>query len=369
MKKNKIKAIKNFLKVRDVKIETEFQYIDRYDYEDIFTTLNRILDENEDCCFDLTGGKELVLAAMGEISASKNIPLVQFNIRTGNMICVKNYDCIIEEVTSMSIEESVALSGGTLVPPLADEFKWELTKDFRNDIETMWKINGKSTSEWNKFSKVLAKYGREILESGNLSLKKSMSKLDETEKEDLLNPDILDELRENKIVLDYSDKNNTISFRIKNKQVFECIIKAGNILELYTYMVATEIAEELPGFYDDIKMGVKVDWDGVINERTSKIKDTTNEIDVFMMRDLVPVFISCKNGNVGKEALYELHTVAEKFGGEYAKKVLMATFITHDPVKKEFLKQRARDMNIEIIENIDVMSKSEFKREMKRRVK
>ena len=204
MKNKKIKAIKNFLTLRNFKVETEFQYIDRYDYEDIYNTLNRILDENEECCFDLTGGKELVLAAMGEISASRNIPLVQFNIRTGNMICIKNCDRVIEEVTSMSIEEAVALNGGTIVSPIDDEFKWELTKDFREDIETMWKINGKGTSEWNKFSKALAKHYHEIIESGNLSLKISLASLDVTEKAELLNNEIIDELKKNKIVLDYT---------------------------------------------------------------------------------------------------------------------------------------------------------------------
>lgn len=371
MKKKKMKDLKNFFSSRGLNIELEFQFAERYDYDDIAKTLNRILDDNEDCCFDLTGGKELIMAVMGAISNERNIPMVQFNIRTGNMFCVKNCEYIDEKqnTSSMTISESIALNGGAIVTPKADEPEWDMNDGFRRDIEAMWRINSKDSSTWNKFSKAVAKFGRDIETCGNLTLRTRLSALDENDKKDLMNEEILNQLIRNKLILNYSQKNDVLSFEIKNKQVLRCIIKAGNILELYTYMIALEIAEEENGFYDDVKMGVKIDWDGIENGKFSKIKDTTNEIDVFIMRDLVPLFISCKNGDVGKEALYELNTVAEKFGGEYARKVLMATFISHDTSKKKFLLQRAKDMKIEVIENIDLMSKQEFKREMHKRVK
>ena len=39
-------------------------------------------------------------------------------------------------------------------------------------------------------------------------------------------------------------------------------------------MLFKEIAEEEPGYYDDIDIGVYIDWDGVIHDITSEEKDT-----------------------------------------------------------------------------------------------
>ena len=369
MKEKKINDLKRFFDMRGLKIELEFQFADRYNYNDITKTLNTILDNNKNCCFDLTGGKELAIAAMGEISARRNVPIVQFNVRTGKMVCIRNFDYMDkEQKSSMTVSENVILNGGAIATKKADGLRWNLTKDFRRDIEVMWRINGRDTGAWNKFSKAVANIGMETEDGIDLQFKTCIFSLDDRQKKELLNEDIIDELKREKLILNYRLKDGYLSFEVKNRQVLRCIIKAGNILELYTYMVATEIAEE-QGFYDDIQMGVMVDWDGVENGRFSKTKDTTNEIDIFMMRGLVPVFVSCKNGEVDKEALYELSTVAEKFGGEYARKVLAATFVSRDKLKKDFLIQRAKDMNIEVIDNIDVLPKQEFKRQMAEKTK
>ncbi|MBQ3004644.1 MAG: hypothetical protein IJD88_01815 [Clostridia bacterium] len=67
--------------------------------------------------------------------------------------------------------------------------------------------------------------------------------------------------------------------------------------------------------------GVVIDWDGKLHdENTEKVLDTENEIDVLMMHGVIPVFVSCKSSSVDSNELYKLNTIAEKFGGPYAKK-------------------------------------------------
>ena len=46
-----------------------------------------------------------------------------------------------------------------------------------------------------------------------------------------------------------------------------------------------------------------------------------------LMRGVIPVFVSCKNGAVDSNELYKLNTVADRFGSIYAKKIIAATYL------------------------------------------
>jgi hypothetical protein len=83
------------------------------------------------------------------------------------------------------------------------------------------------------------------------------------------------------------------------------------------------------------------------------------------MKGLVPVFISCKNGQYTSNELYKLRSVAERFGGEHAKKVLIATSM--DPEHPSYLqfRQRAEDMKIRVIEDLTELSDREMEKRLR----
>ena len=176
-------------------------------------------------------------------------------------------------------------------------------------------------------------------------------------------------LRDKGVVQKCKVDDYTLEFRHKNAQVRKLLLKGGNVLELYTYMIANEISKENDGIYNDIDIGVFVDWDGIEHDFNETIKDTRNEIDVMLMRGVRPVFISCKNGELKKEALYELDTVANRFGGEYAKRIIVTTDVGTNFEGYKYILQRAEDMNIKIISDVNKMGKEEFKEEFERIVK
>ena len=237
--------------------------------------------------------------------------------------------------------------------------KWNLTKDFEKDAAIMWDICRKSCRAWNRNSGIIKMF-EAVNESGEgLFVKVSASKMRE-----LPDEKIMDELVKSGMIKNYA-VGDVVTFEYKNDQVRRVLNKAGNILELSVYINAKKIQEQDSQYYDDIDTGVFVDWDG----ESGGQNDTRNEIDIFVMRDLVPVFVSCKNGEVHKEALYELNTVAEKFGGEYAKKVLVCTYISYSKSSREYILQRARDMKIEVIEDVDLLSGEEFLQEIRKRIR
>ena len=360
MTRKKTEDLKRFFEMRKFNIKLEYRIVSRYDYKEIVDGISEIIDENEDAAFDLTGGKELVLVAMGEIAAARGVPMFQFDVRSGEMICVKNCQNIPEtEKTHMTIEENVALSGGSVVED-PEQFKWNLTEDFKKDVRIMWDICRKNCRAWNRNSGII-----KMLEASNESVLELGVTVSASNMRDLPDENIMDELAETGIIKGYNNSGDKIVFEYKNEQVRRVLAKAGNILELYVYIAAKQIQEEDPKYYDDIDTGVFVDWDGELTGRN----DTRNEIDIFIMRDLVPVFVSCKNGEVHKEALYELNTVAEKFGGEYAKKVLVCTYISYSKSARDYIIQRARDMKIEIIEDVDSLSDEQFVSEIRQRIR
>ena len=95
--------------------------------------------------------------------------------------------------------------------------------------------------------------------------------------------------------------------------------------------------------------------------------ETINEIDVILMRNAVPTFISCKSGRADSKALHELETVTSRFGGRYAKKVLvMATPCEVAASGGTYFKQRAKDMHIWVIDDVYSMTDAQLLRRLHR---
>ncbi len=367
MNQQRKESIHKFFKLRNQSVILEFVEIERYAYDSVLETLNTIIDQNTDCCFDLTGGKELALVAIGEIAAGKNVPMIQFDPKNGRFIRIKNAQAIAEpQKRSVSIREAVVLNGGEIVSPPDWCYGWNLNEDFRRDIRRIRDISRKNCTEWNQFTIALESLVPSYELHTGLLVSADLNDLPEAKQKILKESSFLHELSRAGILEDVQLKCSNVQlkcsklkFRYKNNQVKRALAKAGNILELYVYLVAHEIAEEHSDFFGDIGIGVMIDWDGKLSD--IKTVETRNEIDVCLMRGMIPLFISCKNGEVHKEALYELFSVAQRFGGEYAKKFLVTNDVSSASVTRKYVMQRAKDMQIEIIDSMDKMSHEEVK--------
>jgi hypothetical protein len=82
------------------------------------------------------------------------------------------------------------------------------------------------------------------------------------------------------------------------------------------------------------------------------------------MHGVVPVFVSCKNGQVTPEELYKLNTVAERFGGRYAKKVLVAPALDSLGETGKYVRRRAKEMHIKILDDVYDISDDELRRQI-----
>lgn len=370
IREDKKRAIENLFRQKSIEVDIEYEIVSRFDYNSVVEKLNNILDRTDGAFFDITGGKDMILSAIGEVAYVRSVPVIQLNIITGQFIPVKNCEQISDYPKSfLTISECVAVNGCSVIHNYPEDFPWDFNDEFKKDIEIMWSLCKRNCGLWNRESLVfesLEKYGSI---DDNLLVKANLKYMKEHNADTLLVTRFIDYLIKHHLISDYKNDGEMVELRYKNSQIRSAISKAGNILELYSYVLINEISQENPGWYDDTDIGVYIDWDGVIHSDEEKYYDTKNEIDIFLTRDLVPVFISCKNGEIHKEALYELETVADRFGGRYARKFLLASYISSNAESRKYIIQRAKDMNINLICDVHNLTRDDFKALLKKNIK
>jgi len=165
--------------------------------------------------------------------------------------------------------------------------------------------------------------------------------------------EFLEELHNCGVIHDRSSYN-VLRYSYTDPIFSYALSKAGNMLELMTLAQARCLRQGGKRYFNDCQTSVHIDWDGIVHDDAMrKTPETRNEIDMIAMHGMVPFFVSCKNGGIEEVELYKLNTVAERFGGPYAKKLLIATDLgqTGSTYTNLTYEQRAEDMNIHLVKN------------------
>ncbi len=370
------KSFRNFLDKRGLGTEVVYKSVNRHDLNNIVGVLSDIIEEEDECVFDLTGGDDLALVAMGIVyhnyKDTKNIQMQRFNVRNGVVTdCDDDGTVIYDGVPHISVEENIILHGGSVRSPESDARvnNWDLTEDFKTDIELMWEICRRNPGLWNTQLNVLAALDDFSFEN-SLEVSVDVSVI-EAHLENIGVPyvsvfEMLIELYSSEVIADLFATEEHLYFRYKNHQVKKCLTKAGNILELKVLVTAGDVTDKSGDpYYTDALSGVFIDWDGDEHELGDEDKDTENEIDVILMRGVVPVFISCKNGQVDDDELYKLDAVSRRFGSQHVRRVLIATYLGKKAQSMDYFRQRAKDMNITLIEGVHELEYEGFERMVK----
>ncbi len=348
--------------------------------ESAIELLEELVHTYDDCVFDVTGGDELLVLALGIVYArnpDSSIQIHRFNLRNNTIL---DYDkdgvTVWQEPPTLSIDENVRIYGGDVVYGEIHEDKtylWDLTPGFLRDVEIMWSSCRRDVRRWNAQIGVLEamELVGTVSEDG-LTTTATIAEVDAYLSKFRASSSVLGGLARymvrQKLLTHFDDTdgvNITVSY--KNEQVKKCMTKAGQALEMKIYTTVKALTGKgNEPLYNDALNGVVIDWDGTLHDEAEEgIYDTENEIDVMLMHGIVPVFVSCKNGIVTSEELYKLNAVAERFGGTYAKKVLVATSVGAMGEAGQYLCQRARDMGIRLIEGVQTMSDAELQRELR----
>lgn len=363
---------RNFLKaIGNDTTELEYRGVRIHDLAEVVRVVEGIVKDYPGCHFDLTGGDDLSMAAIGilyERYREEGVELHQYNIRTGVVYdCDLNGEAVSGEIPTLTVPQNLTLYGGTVVyedqKPGRTEH-WDMNEAFVKDINKMWEICRKDCGNWNyQISQLEAALSRAaLMPEDELSFYLTADEIPTG----FYTGGIFKDLEKKGLIHHVHRDSAGYGFTFKDKQVKKVLTKAGTILELVVYNAAGKAANKdgTPWFADRMT-GVYIDWDGVIHGDDSEDVDTENEIDVLLMHGLVPVFISCKNGNVEVDELYKLNTVAWRFGGRYAKKVIAATTLGKNELNKKYFLDRAKQMKITVIDGIQEMTEAKLIKRLK----
>ncbi|MBQ9921420.1 MAG: DUF1887 family protein [Clostridia bacterium] len=342
----------------------------------IVEKLSEIVESSDECYFGLTGGDDTALVSVGMVyekyKNDKKIFLHRYNIQNNTISYVESTseESIEHLIPGITVAESVSLHGGSVSHEAfkpSRSNKWDFSSEaFKSDVDEMWEISCRNPSRWNAVLGTLNAW-ESVKEISDDPLKTTVALSHVT---NIVNTSpnavntvcrLLFELATSGLVFNFKRTDKEISFTYKNADVKRCLSKAGNVLELKTLFTAMKTTDKSGKLlYDEFDIQVCIDWDGKYHEIGDDEKDTSNEIDVVLVKGLVPFFISCKNGSVGDDELYKLNTVTRRFGGRYAKKVLVATHLGKNGESAEYFRQRAKDMGIILIDNVHEMEDKEF---------
>ncbi len=346
---------------------------DKYELNAVLRMYKGILESDTDFIFDLNGGDELHLTALGVLyernlnlpeDEKKNITLSRFNINTNTMRKTDVNGCMISECNvELSVEENAKIYRGLITHKNSDGFTFD--DDFKRDLSRMMKYISKKPEisvgtdgpfnrvKWNRHTGYLAQAINREYDSFGLSASYDLNSIYYTQK-DGKNDHIafLRDMLALGVIKDLCTDSGTARFKFKNPQIKKCLTTSGLVLELYIYTLAMSLKNDdgKPTFTDGAS-GVIIDWDGIVHSKY--VPNVTNEIDVLLMKGARPIFISCKNGAVEMLELYKLRTVADEFGGKYTKAVLICEELASPDDNSAEKILRAGEFKIDVIKDTD----------------
>ena len=312
-------------------IETSLFKADR-----ILRQLLSISKKFPDCAIDVTGGSDAALFAAGMFAAQTGAPAFTYSRKRNRFYDISgaafadSLDCTL----SYSVEEFFLMAGGTLLPGRVDN---GTLSAYIHDFDPFFGCFLRFRRDWPGIISYIQKISpSEYGQTPPLSVQGGYTVKGDHGARISANEAALEALSHIGFLQDLKIKTgSTVSFRFRDLTVRGWLRDVGSVLELYTYKACLDT-----GIFHDVISSAVVRWDDTLGHAS-----VSNEIDVVATRGVVPLFLSCKTGDVKTEALNELAILRDRFGGKGAK----AAIVTTEPCNAA-ARHRAAQLAIAVID-------------------
>ncbi|MCQ4935607.1 MULTISPECIES: Card1-like endonuclease domain-containing protein [Anaerotignum] len=333
-------ALKKCLSRNIPGIIVEHYPIDISSVDKISRQISRVLDRFNigECSIDLTGGSELMLLAGYQAGTKFNLPLLHTDLANKSITNLLD-DSLVAKIVPLTLEDFIDAKGACFIgeshrPPSEDRF---------SIIEEMARFLFERLTDWKYTCSFMQTVAARTLphelfmeSKWNIHMKNGKP----------VYPDriILEKFQCMGFIHNLVIEGEYVQFAFHSVEDKQYCISYGVWLELYVY-----IAAKKAGVFHDVKLGTMIDWNAYDN-----ITVAGNEIDVILMDDSLPVFISCKLRDADTAALNELLIAKKRLGGWFSKGIVI-TF-GKDRKGNTGTYKRALELGLELLDATDIMA-------------
>ena len=303
--------------------------------------LREVLESHQDCAIDISGGTDAALFAAGV--ASGDTPVFTYSVRKDTFFEIKNapFARSLPNTVHLDVRSCLMMAGGTLLPGREDNAG---LAEMSDRIDRLFRVYSTFRPQWNRQISYIQKISSAepgVLEAGGQLREKAGNKNVDADGE------FFGALEEAGLILNLQYTDESVSFRFPDERVRFWLRDVGAVLELQVFRAC-----HAAGCFDDVVLSAVVNWQsGKINRDS-----VTNEIDVMAVQGIQPVFISCKTSEVHTDALNELAILRDRFGGKFARAILVTSGVTGKT--REPVRRRADKLGIELVEWEDMSLES-----------
>ena len=257
---------------------------------EIYNAVIDVIDKNDECMIELTGGSDLMIIAGYKAGMDRNVKLLYTDILTERILDIRD-DSEVSRTEELSLADFVDAKGACFIGNSHDE----PAEEWFEKILEMCGIIFRNIKAWREtcafLQTVMADTERDYITVN--------SKVETNQKDGRkVSPDrrMIHAFERLGFINNLYLTDRYISFEFASSQIKTYMTGYGVWLELYVYINAKKA-----GVFKDVKLGAMIDWDAY-----DGITIPENEIDVIFMDESMPVFVSCKLTDANTPALNEL---------------------------------------------------------------
>ena len=334
---NQRRSLRDFFAYLDCPVKLTLIPVTLLDAGKTERVLRAVLESHQDCAIDIAGGTDAALFAAGVVSGET--PVFTYSTRKDTFFEINNapFARSLPNNVHLDVRSCLMMAGGTLHPGREENAG---LADKTEQIDRLFRVYSDFRPQWNRQISYIQKISSSepgILEAGGQLAEKAGNKK--------VNADIgfFRALEQAGLILDLRLTDDSVFFRFPNETVRFWLRDIGAVLELQVFRAC-----HAAGCFDDVVLSAVVNWQSGKIQRDS----VTNEIDVMAVQGIQPVFISCKTCEVHTDALNELAILRDRFGGKFARAILVTSGMTEKT--REPVRRRADKLGIELVEWEDV---------------
>lgn len=328
---NTMKEMQEAICARLPKIAVQYVRTNMLRLEDIKMELEKIIKtyQSKELQIDITGGSELMTAAGLMVAGDYGLTPTYVDFYSGHIVHVQTLERLAE-IEHVTLADYLTALGGKY---MSSSRHTPEEKDFER-ILSMAKIVFSNEKKWDKFFTHM---------THGFSAKGVMEFSMGRNRNDRDCQFILEAFLER----GYAKKIGEDRYCFASEADKEYMTVSGIWLEMYIYIQAKQC-------FDEVYMGVDIDW----NKRDI-CESRDNEIDVVIMKNSQPIFISCKMRPVEKETVYEIYSMAKRLGGSYGKALIATTVdVRSGKDERNSIYLRMAKMKVGLIESKDFIKQN-----------